>query len=191
MRNTPWLKFIGTDYIEIAFRTAAIADPKALLVYNEWGLEYNEAHQDTVLELLERLKAKGTPLHALGIQSHLYSDREFKPQNFRKFLRNVAKLGLKIMITELDVLDAKFPLDINRRDRLVAGIYEDYLNVVLAEKAVTTVINWGISDSHNWITETEPRRDRGQPRPLVFDRQMKPKLAWNAIARAFDQSPTR
>ena len=100
LRNTPWLKFLGAGYIDLAFRTAARSDPKALLVYNEHNLEYDEAHQMAVLQLLKRLKSQGTPVHALGIQSHLRGHRhDFNPQQFKKFLKSVAKLGLKIVVT--------------------------------------------------------------------------------------------
>jgi endo-1,4-beta-xylanase len=192
LKKSPWLEFIGADYIDLAFRTAAKSDPKALLVYNEQNLEYDEAHQTAVLALLTRLKAKGTPVHALGIQSHLRGHRQdFQPQQFRKFLRNIAKLGLKILITELDVIDQELPFDLNQRDWSVAVAYEDYLNVVLAEPAVIAVINWGLSDRYTWLNQYVPRHD-GQPsRPLPFDRDYRSKLAWNALARAFDRAPKR
>jgi endo-1,4-beta-xylanase len=192
LRNSPWLKFLGPDYIEQAFRIAARSDPHALLVYNETGLEYSEDRQHAVFKLLQQLKSKGTPVHALGVQSHLEGDRyDFNPQQFSKFLRNVANLGLKIMITELDVLDNNLPLDASKRDRTVAINYEDYLSTVLAEKSVIAVINWGLSDLHTWVTDFYPRKDRFPARPLPLDRNFKPKLAWNAIARAFDRAPKR
>ncbi len=192
LRKDLWSESIGPDYIELSFRTAAQADPKALLVYNETDLEYSETHQVAVLKLLEKLKSKGTPLHALGIQSHLEGSRDdFNPQKFRKFIKNVSDLGLKVMITELDVIDRGLPLDINQRDRIIAGIYEDYLTAALAEKATIAVINWGLSDRYTWINKYVPRPDKSPSRPLPFDRDMKPKLAWNGIARAIDRSPKR
>lgn len=192
LRNSPWLEYISPNYIQLAFQTAARADPNALLVYNEQNLEYDEAHQIAVLKLLERLKSQGIPVHALGIQSHLRGHRrDFNPQKFRKFLKSVAKLGLKIMITELDVIDQELPLDPIERDRIIAATYEEYLSAVLAEKAVIAVINWGLSDRYTWLNEYVPRKDRSPSRPLPFDRDMKPKLAWNAIARTFDRAPKR
>jgi endo-1,4-beta-xylanase len=192
LRKDLWSQFIGPDYIEKSFRIAAQADPKALLVYNETDLEYSDVHQTAVLKLLEKLKSTGTPVQALGIQSHLDGRMDnFNPQQFRKFLKNVADLGLKIMITELDVIDQHLPLDINKRDRLIAGVYEDYLTTVLSEKAVIAVINWGLSDRYTWINKYIPRKDRSPSRPLPFDRDMQPKLAWNGISRALDRSPKR
>jgi endo-1,4-beta-xylanase len=172
------------------------ADPKVLLTYNEVGLDYDTTEDETkrqaVLNLLQNLKSKGTPIHALGIQAHLSGDRSnFSQPKFRNFLKDVASLGLKIMITELDVNDQKLPMDINKRDRIIAGAYEDYLSAALDEKAVNTVITWGLDDPHSWLSGFSPRKDRAAVRTLPLDLNFNRKLAWNAIARAFDRAPKR
>jgi endo-1,4-beta-xylanase len=95
------------------------------------------------------------------------------------------------MITELDVTDNKLPLDSNKRDNIIAGVYEDFLSTALAEKSVISVTSWGLSDRYTWLADKKPRDDRAAVRPLPFDRNLKPKLAWNAIARAFDRAPKR
>lgn len=195
LRKTPWLEFIGPDYIDIAFRTAAEADPQALLVYNDNQLEYdkppNEAKRTKVLKLLERLKSSGTPIHALGMESHLGAGLTgFKAEKLRDFLKNVASLGLKILVTEMDVTE-RLLLDVSTRDRIVAGVYEDYLSVVLDEPAVIAVLTWGLSDRYTWLSEYVQRKDSAPVRPLPLDSQLKRKLAWNAIARAFDKAPKR
>jgi endo-1,4-beta-xylanase len=195
LRKTHWLQFLGEDYVDFAFRIAAKADPKAQLVYNEYGLEADTPEDETkrqaVLNLLERLKFKGTPIHALGIQSHLSTAPNFNPAKFREFLRQVASLGLKIRLSELDVREENVPMDLNSRDRLVAGAYEDFLSTALAEKSVIAVTSWGLSDRYTWIVENAGRTDRTEMRPLPFDRQHQPKLVWNGIARAFDRAPNR
>jgi endo-1,4-beta-xylanase len=196
LRNTPWLEFLGEDYIELAFRAAAKADPQALLVYNDYGFDYDtdedEAKRTAVLKLLAGLKSKGTPIHALGIQAHLSSsETRFNPEKLRDFLAKVARLGLKILITEMDVEDKNLPFDLVARDRVVAGIYEDYLSTVLANQAVVAVITWGISDRYTWLTEYQPRFDRAAVRPLPLDIDFKPKLAWQAIAQTLDRTPSR
>ncbi|NER51119.1 MAG: endo-1,4-beta-xylanase [Symploca sp. SIO1A3] len=196
-RNSPWLKFLGPDYIDLAFRTAREADPQALLVYNDNELwpdtPRGQAKKAAVLKLLERLKYRGTPVQALGMQCHLRGDRMDKvdPKKLRTFLADVAALGLKIMITELDVIDHKLPEDIEVRDRLVARAYEDFLSIMLDEPAVMAVITWGLSDRYTWLSKFAPRQDGLPVRPLPLDKQLNPKLAWNAIARAFEHAPMR
>ena len=196
-----WLNYLGPDYIERAFRLAAAADPNAILVLNENGLTYSnmfgnsywEKRRTAVLKLLERLVANRTPVHALGIQSHLLGHRnqEFDANKFRQFLSDVASMGLKIYITELDVADNELPQDIAVRDRLVAEAYYDYLSVVLDEPAVTTIISWGLNDRHSWLSYFAPRKDEAQVRPLLLDRQYHRKLAWKAVAKALQSAPAR
>jgi endo-1,4-beta-xylanase len=189
LSRSPWLEFLGEDYIELAFRTAAKADPKAMLVYNDRWLDYDtpvgNAQRAAVLKLLERLKSNKIPIHALGIQAHLKArETRFNAEKMRGFLKDVASLGLKILITELDVQDEGLPADVMESDRIVAAAYEDYLSVVLDEKAVIAVLTWGLSDRYTWLS-------RNSRRPLLYDSYFQRKLAWNAMARAFEQAPKR
>jgi endo-1,4-beta-xylanase len=196
LRKTPWLEFLGPDYIELAFRVAASADPQALLFYNDFGLDYDtpadEAKRTAVLRLLERLKSRGTPVHALGLQAHLSGDESrFNARKLRNFLHDVASLGLKILVTELDVTDKNLPENTGVRDRIVAAAYEDYLSAVLDEPAAIGVLTWGLSDRYTWLSEFAPRADGAPVRSLPLDAELKRKLAWNALARAFDRAPVR
>ncbi len=196
-----WLKFLGADYIQRAFELAHAADPGAKLVLNETSLDYSDASGNSywekrrraLLTLLTNLKAKGTPIHALGIQSHLLArfNQDFDGNKFRKFLSEVASLGLKIIVSELDVSDTELPKSIEVRDRIVAESYYEYLSVVLDEPAVTTVINWGLTDRYTWLSDFAPRSDGAEVRPLLRDRQYNRKPAWQAVARALKEAPVR
>lgn len=195
LRKSPWLDLLGIDYIDLAFRAASEADPKALLVYNDYGLDYDTPEVDkkrqAVLNLLESLKARGTPIHAFGLQGHLGGRNGLSSGRLRTFLSQIASLDLKILVTELDVVGAKLPLPNNLYDRLVAITYEDYLNVVLDEPAVIAVLTWGLSDRYTWLSDFKPRSSNAHVRPLPLDNQFNRKLAWNALARAFDHAPKR
>lgn len=196
LRNTPWLKLLGPDYIEIAFRAAAKADPKALLVYNDYGLDVDywedEAKRSAVLKLLERLKSKGTPIHALGIQAHMEArTTRFNPSRLVEFVRRVAKLGLKVMITEMDVRDTNLPNDPVIRANAVAYVYKDYLSAVLKEPSVIGVMTWGLSDRYTWLAEDGQPLTGAPVKPLPLDYDFKRKSAWYAIASALDQAPKR
>jgi endo-1,4-beta-xylanase len=58
----------------------------------------------------------------------------------------VDRRGLKILVTELDVLDDGLPRASAPRDRAVADIYRRYLDVALANPHVAAVITFGLSD---------------------------------------------
>lgn len=197
LRKTPWLEFLGESYIEKAFRLAHEADPKALLFYNDFNLDFanprDEKKRVAVLQLIERLLDKGVPIHGLGTQAHLNGARlrDIDAGTLRQYFGHIARLGLKIMVTELDVFDQRLPQDISLRDRYVAAAYEDYLTAMLEEAAVIGVITWGLSDRYTWLSGEKPRRDGLSVRPLLYDQQQQRKLAWNAVARAIDSAPPR
>ena len=196
LRNSPWLHLIGPDYIETAFHAAASTDPRALLVYNEDSLEYDTPYADrkraAVLRLLERLKSKGVPVHALGIEAHLVAGRDpFSPTKLSRFLQDVSGMGLKILVTETDVSDRHLPATITMRDQKVADEYARFLAPVLDNKSVAAVLTWGLSDRYTWLRKFAPRADEQAVRPLPLDVDFHPKLAWHAVASSFDHAPAR
>ncbi|EAZ92857.1 endo-1,4-beta-xylanase [Crocosphaera chwakensis] len=193
LRKSPWFQWLGKDYIDIAFRVAAEADPHALLFYNDYDLDYDIPHQnakrEAVLNLLRSLKEQGTPIHGLGIQAHLSGpETRFNAEKLKQFLADVASLDLKIMVTEMDVYDRGLPYDYEKRDRRIAEVYEMYLNTVLEEPNVIGVLTWGLSDRYTWLSKHRPRNDKAPVRPLPLDREFKPKLAWESIANSFASS---
>ena len=79
-RDSPWQKVLGgtgavPEYIEVAFRTARRVDPKALLVYNDYGIEGEDEgsakKRAAVMGLLREMQRQRIPLDALGVQSHI------------------------------------------------------------------------------------------------------------------------
>src|SRR3954469_11846612 len=58
LRQSPWLKIIGEDYLVKAFQFAHEADPDAQLYYNDYSLE-NEAKRKGAVQLITKLKASG------------------------------------------------------------------------------------------------------------------------------------
>lgn len=194
LRQTPWLQLIGPEYIEIAYRATAEADPKTLLVYNENNLEFvqQDGKRNGCLKLLDGLVSKRVPIHALGMQSHLrWEMGGFDPGKTRKFLKQVSDMGLKIFITELDCHEPENKSEIAERDRTIAQYYADYLGTVLENKNVTVVQTWNLTDRYTWLGHEAPRRD-GQPvRPLPFDENLNPKPAFDAIATAFERAAAR
>ena len=195
LRKSPWMNLLGSDYIDIAFRTARQADPHALLTYNEYGLKYDndedEERRAFTLKLLRRMKAANVPLDAVGIQSHIKAGQ---PSTFgsglRNFMASVREMGLQIYITELDVNEDDLPYDdVARRDDAIAELYRQYLSEVLAEPAVKAVLTWGVSDSHTWLNNgpTHKRKQPNRPqRSLPFDNDYRPTESFFAIRDSFD-----
>jgi len=202
LRTAVFLETLGPEYLDLAYHTARDADPNARLVVNEYDVELDapeqEARRIALLHLLEEMRRSGTPVDAVGIQAHLTAagGPPFSAPLLRRFLADIASLGLTIQITELDVTDENAPADVMVRDALVADTYRRFLDVALEEPAVKMVVTWGLSDRHSWIVRRETyqakwRTDDTASRPLPFDADLGPKPAFDAIAGAFAHAPPR
>jgi endo-1,4-beta-xylanase len=190
LRNSPWLELIGPSYLELAFRAAREADRSALLTYNDYGIELDTQEQidkrGQVMMLVRRLQARGVPIDALGIQSHL-SAADAPGPGLIHFIRELRAMNLQVFITEMDVNDRKLPEPVADRDAGVAKTYRDFLTPVLAEPNVTAALTWGITDRYTWLNGPHGARADGKPeRPLPFDYDYHPTPAFFAERDAID-----
>jgi endo-1,4-beta-xylanase len=195
LRDTPWLRNCGPNYIDLAFRETAAADPNALLVWNENYLEisngFGRAKRTAMLALLDGMLARGVPIHGIGLEAHLRADQAavLGDERYEAFLAELARRGMKIFITELDVQDLTLPGDVGARDRGVAEIYSRFLAASLRQPAVKGIVTWGLADCFTWIAGYRPRHDGLPVRPLPFDANCQPKPAYFAIAKTFQSAP--
>lgn len=198
-RNEPLIRKFGPQFIDFCLRTTHEAAPRARLSINEYNLECAEewcrTKQGNMIALLRDLKKMGSPIHAVGIQSHLSTIYRASPRATLDMIDRIADLGLDVFISELEVNDSTLPKDIAERDRLVADYYEEFLTAVLSRKAVKRVVFWGISDFDNWVVRgytTEKRKaGTGAARPALFDANNQPKPSFHAVARALAAAPSR
>lgn len=196
LRNSTWLQLLGPQYLDIAFRAAAAADPAAILTYNDYDLEQDspahEAKRRAVLEMLHNLRDRNVPISAFGFQSHLKATNDLSDwTKLHAFMDELEKLNLQIFVTELDVDDSKLTADIAERDRIVGELYGDYLSNVLRHRSVKAVLTWGMSDGGSWLNSFNRRKDGIPQRPLPFDAELKPKPAFYAMRDAISGCPAR
>jgi endo-1,4-beta-xylanase len=196
LRKSPWLDLIGPEYVELAFITAAKADPQAKLTYNDFDIELDTEEQSAkraqVLMLVRRLHARDVPIHAVGIQSHLQALGPRPGAGIVSFIRSVAEIGLEVYITEMDVNSHALPGGPELQDAAVADVYTRYLDLVLREPNVKAVLTWGITDAHTWLNQSKQpwalRPDGARQRPLPFDEQYRPTPAFFAMRNAIDRA---
>ena len=191
LRKSPWLELIGPDYIELAFHAARQADPTALLAYNDYGIETDSADdrekRGQVLMLVRRLKARGVPIDAVGVQSHLSASDPMPGAGLQAFVRELRGMGLQVFVTELDINERKLDGTVAERDTAIARFYKDYLTMMLAEPNVRAVLTWGITDKYTWLDGPKYVRPDGKAqRPLPFDSDYQPKPAFFSYRDAMD-----
>ena len=191
-RRGPWYDALGPAYVARAFRRVRQADPHAKLVLNEAQTERTDelglTMRRALLRLVDELLEARVPLDAVGLQGHLQPQYPSDDESFGRFLEDIARRGLDIYITELDVDDSSLPDPVPVRDELVAKRYEAFLARVLAVPAVKVVVTWQLADRYTWYkipAVLKERRFTHAPRPLPFDDNFAKKPAWHAIARAF------
>ncbi len=196
LRNSPWYKLLGPGYIDTAFQTARKVDPKALLCYNDYGIE-NESPADgakraAVLKLVRGMQARNVPIDAVGIQSHIAAGgKQVYGAGLQQFMHEVQSMGLKILLTEMDVNDRALPSDPATRDKAVGAVYAQYLTLALANPATIALLTWGITDKYTWLNGEDSRPDKLPERALPFDADLRPKPAYVAEVEAVRAAPAR
>ena len=201
LRDSPWLKIIGEDYIAKAFEFAHEADPQAELYINEFSLE-NTPKRDGAIALLKKLKAGGAPVSAIGSQDHVKMDWP-APAQIEAMVGDFSRAGVKVMITELDVdllppvthsRDAEVSLRVKSdpaknpytnglpdsvQQQLAARYAELFAAYLKYPGAVSRVTFWGVTDGDSWLN-TWPAKGRTSY-PLLFGRDCRPKPAFAAV----------
>ena len=194
-RKSKFYKIIGPDFVKLAFQFAHEADPKAELYYNDYSMAL-EGRRNGVVNMVKELQRQGVKIDGIGMQGHIGMDYP-SIQDFEKSILTFAGLGMKVMITELDLSALPTPQG-NRGANLTDmtaynekinpfknGItpeaeaawenrYLDFFKLFLKHKdKITRVTLWGVSDAGSWKNNF-PVRGRTDY-PLFFDRQYNPK----------------
>ena len=187
-------------FLDLMFHSARAEAPHAQHVYNDYmSWERNgedETHMRGVLKLLEGFRKRGTPVDALGIQSHI---RLLKHEPvgaivresegpWRRFVDEVVGMGYKLLITEFDVNDRTAPTAIGPRDRMVADYARAYLDLMLSYPQLEDVLCWGMVDRYSWLEGFDPRSDKTRKRGTPYDAKFRPKPLRQAIARSFSHA---
>ncbi len=204
LRESPWFKIIGPDFIAKAFEFAHEADPTAELYYNDYSLE-NPAKCAGAVALVRKLKAQGVFITGIGSQGHNHMDSP-TIERLDASLTAFAELGVKVMITELDVdilpsvgqyrgADVAHREDLQEKlnpyakglpepvSQALAKRYADLFAVYLKHRdVVSRVTFWGVTNADSWLNNW-PIRGRTSY-PLLFDREGKPAPAFDAVIAA-------
>lgn len=174
--DSPWLRAIGPDYVDLAFRFAHRYAPHAKLYLNEFGLEAPGPKRDGMLALVARLQRAGVPIDGVGFQSHVLCllGCDGALADLHEGLAAVAALGVDVAITEMDVALVEPVTDATRAEQ--AATYGAAVDACLAVPRCRTFVSWGFTDRHSWYSEVP-----GLGAALPFDADYRPKPAYWAI----------
>lgn len=201
LRKSVFLNKLGEGYIKEAFDLAAKADPKAALYYNDYNIE-QPAKRKGAIELIKKLQTSGSKIDGVGIQGH-WSINSLNLKEIEESIIEFSKLGIKVAFTELDLTVLPNPwdmkgADVNQRfaenpamnpyknalpdsvQTVLANSYKEIFKIFLKHRdKISRVTFWGVDDSHSWLNGF-PIRNRTN-HPLLFDRALEPKKAYQAV----------
>ncbi len=208
-RRTTWVNAIGSgdDLVKLAFRFASEYAPDAELYYNDFNA-WRPEKRDGIVRLVRMLQEEGIRIDGVGMQDHWglnYPETEYIEAAIDSF----ASLGVKVMITELDVdvlpltkegqiigsvmSDEQFQLEEFEEflDPYADGLPEDVRRELADRYAelfrifynrrdkIDRVTLWGVHDGMSWKNDY-PVPGRTNY-PLLYGRDGKPKTAFEAV----------
>ncbi|MFN8074309.1 MAG: endo-1,4-beta-xylanase [Kineosporiaceae bacterium] len=182
-RDTIWYRVIGPEYVQLAFKFAHEADPKALLFYNDYNIEGVNPKSDAVYAMVKQLKAKKIVIHGVGVQGHLSTEYDV-PGSMPANLARFAKLGLFTAVTEADVRSV-LPMTPAKRQAQAAG-YNIMLASCLAEKKCISFTLWGFTDKYQWV----PGVFTGEGYAALYDENYQSKPATDAVRLLLTLAPS-
>ncbi|MFA9391542.1 MAG: endo-1,4-beta-xylanase [Prolixibacteraceae bacterium] len=214
-RPTTWVNGIGDgdELVKLAFKFANQYAPDAELYYNDFNA-WRPAKRDGIARMVRMLKKEGIRIDGIGVQGH-WGLNFPKNEYIEAAIDTFAALGVKVMITELDV-DV---LPVTKEGQLIGRIMSDpqwqleefktfldpYSNVLpanvekqLADRyaelfgifyqkrdKIDRVTFWGLHDGMSWKNDY-PVPGRTNY-PLLYRRDKTPKPALDAVLNVLNK----
>jgi GH35 family endo-1,4-beta-xylanase len=198
LRDSVYSRCTGIDFMVTAFKAARAKDPDALLIYNDYN-GTQPSKREKLIGLLAQLKQKGAPVDAYGMQGHFELGDDSIPQ-LRATFDDLRKLGIKVVVSELDidvVPRSRWWADNGKhRDELARfDPYKEGLPAEIEQKQIDQYVKlfklfdeysglivrvsfWNLHDGQSWLNSFPWNRVNY---PLLFDRNRRPKPAFDAV----------
>jgi endo-1,4-beta-xylanase len=208
-RDTTWVRSVGDgdELVKRAFDFAHRYAPDAQLYYNDFNT-WRPEKRDGIVRMVKMLQAEGIRIDGIGIQGHWGPDYP-STADIEAAIDAYAALGVKVMITELDVdvlpltkegqiigqgmAHPQFQLPEFKRflDPYQAGLPAEVQQQLAARYAelfgifhrhrdqIHRVSVWGVHDPMSWKNDYPIPHRTNYP--LLFDRHYQPKPALDAV----------
>lgn len=203
LRKSVFLNTYGKEYLTNAFKLAAKADPKTDLYYNDYNL-CTPKKREGAIELVKNLQKNGAKIDGVGEQGH-WNLNSPSLDEIEQTILDFSALGVKVAITELDISVLPSPwdvvgADVNQKSEAnekmnpypkglpedikiqLAARYEAIFKLFIKHQdKISRVTLWGVNDGQSWLNDW-PIKGRTNY-PLLFDREFKPKEAYNSVMK--------
>lgn len=190
------------DYVEIAVNAARAADDEAVLIINDFNMEWQDTKTKAMYEMVERMLRKGVRIDGVGFQSHIGLDCNV--DLYKKNIEKIAGLAavydecfpenkgnFRIQITELDMnmfvgkdSDGGFKKWTEDDFERQAVKYKELMDMFLEfadDGVIDAIVFWGTDDENSWLNTTPKLRRNAA---LLIDRDNSLKPAFYAVAES-------
>jgi endo-1,4-beta-xylanase len=196
-QENPWYKAIGSTFVYEGFLAARLADPDAILYYNDYNMD-NVGKATMVRDMVRDVNAQYKEaypaetrllIEGIGMQSH--HNTNVTAAQIKASLELFKHLKVKISISELDVLGQSYQQfaavgqGTNKHNSSTvtaagletqARLYGEYMKVFLEYSDIIERVSlWGVTDDQSW---------RSAGKPLLFDAQGKAKASYHSFVGA-------
>lgn len=215
-RPTTWVKGIGEgdQLVKLSFKYAAQYAPNTELYYNDFNA-WRPTKRDGIVKMVKMLQKEGIRIDGIGMQGH-WGLNYPKTEYIEAAIDAYAALGLKVMITELDVdvlpltkegqiigqgmgekqfqneefktfLDP-YPNGLpDSVQKALSDRYAELFEIFYRKRdKIDRVTMWGIHDGMSW-KNGYPIPNRTNY-PLLWDRNKQPKPAFDAVLKVPQKS---
>lgn len=215
-RASNWVKAFGNGdtLVKYAFKFAAQYAPNTELYYNDFNA-WRPSKRDAIVRMIKMLQKENIRIDGVGMQGHWglnYPQNKYIEDAIDAY----AACGVKVMITELDVdvlplskegqiagwaANADKQLQLEEFEafldpyknglpdsiqKQLANRYEELFSIFYKHRdKIERVTLWGVYDGGSWKNGSPiPNRTNY---PLLWDRQHKPKPAFNTVLAVPDR----
>ncbi|MBO4498695.1 MAG: endo-1,4-beta-xylanase [Bacteroidaceae bacterium] len=209
-RSTVWTNAFdgdGDEIVRLAFKYASEYSPGTELYYNDFNM-WRPAKRDGVIRMIRMLQKEGIRIDGVGIQAH-WGLNYPKNEYIEACIDSFATLGIKVMVTELDVdvlpisregqvigrslNDPLYQLEEFEEyldpyknglppevDRQLAERYSEIMGIFYRKRdKIDRVTFWGMDDGMSWKNGS-PIPNRTNY-PLLWNRGLDPKTAFKSV----------
>jgi endo-1,4-beta-xylanase len=208
-RPTTWVRGVGSgdELVKLAFRFASQYAPDTELYYNDFNA-WRPEKRDGIVRMVRMLQKEGIRIDGIGMQGH-WGLNYPRTEYIEAAIDSFAALGVKVMITELDVdvlpltregqiigtgmSDPQFQLEEFEEfldpykeglpaavQRQLADRYAELFAIFYRKRdKIDRVTLWGVQDGASW-KNGYPIPGRTNY-PLLWDRNRQPKPALSAV----------
>lgn len=190
----------GSDYLYDAFVFTRLADPEAVLYYNDFN-ETEAGKREAIALMVEELNEKWKSderntepnrllVEGIGMQAHYWTG-DLQASDVEASIQRFIESGAKVSVSELDIPHGDYMTYKQRasaptkeEEEMQAELYRQLFEIYIKySDNIERVTFWGKADSQSW---------RFEGYPLLFDKNFAAKQAYFAVmdvAKDMDTQP--